>query len=91
MIYTAILLKKRVIVYSSRLEQLQEVVRSLPLFIWHRKNWSILRPYVSLSDKEIEELSSLGTYVAGFTDQNVQGREDLYDLYVNGTKYFYFY
>ena len=32
----------------------------------------------------MEELAKHGTYVAGFLDASVQGRTDLYDLFVNG-------
>ena len=32
----------------------------------------------------MEELAKHGTYVAGFLDPSVQGRSDLYDLFVNG-------
>ena len=32
----------------------------------------------------MEELAKHGTYVAGFLDPSVQGKTDLYDLFVNG-------
>ena len=31
----------------------------------------------------MEDLAKHGTYVAGFLDPSVQGRSDLYDLFVN--------
>ena len=53
--------------------------------MWHRQNWSVIYPQLSLDHKgEMEELAKHGTYVAGFLDASVQGRTDLYDLFVNG-------
>ena len=58
--------------------------RTLPLFVWHRQNWNIIYPWLELEEKELSDLSSHGTYVAGFTDPAIEGRTDLYDLFVNG-------
>lgn len=53
--------------------------------MWHRQNWNVVYPQLSLDDEgEMEELAKHGTYVAGFLDPSVQGRSDLYDLFVNG-------
>ena len=52
--------------------------------MWHRKNWDIVYPHLELDDTELSTLTSLGTYVAGFTDPAIEGRTDLYDLFVNG-------
>jgi len=84
LIFQAMILKKRVIVYCSKLDQLLETIRCLPLFAWHRKNWAILRPFVTPTDVELEELASAGIYVAGFTDRVIENREDLYDLFIDG-------
>lgn len=58
--------------------------RTLPLFVWHRRNWDIVYPWVELEDSELTDLSMHGSYVAGFTDPAIEGRTDLYDLFVNG-------
>lgn len=45
-IWSAILMKKRVAVYSDRLPHVLRVIRALPLFAFHRQDWDVLRPYV---------------------------------------------
>ncbi|XP_074642777.1 DENN domain-containing protein 10-like [Tubulanus polymorphus] len=82
-IYTAILLKKKVIVYHSKQEELQTFLRTLPLLVWHRHNWDILLPNVDLNENEINDLKTNGHYIAGFTDPAVENRMDLYDVFVN--------
>ena len=62
------------------------VCRALPLFVVHRMNWDIVYPQLELEEDELRTLSSHGTYVAGFTDPAIEGRTDLYDLFVNGEK-----
>ena len=52
--------------------------------MWHRRNWNIVYPWLELDDTELADLSTHGTYVAGFTDPAIEGRTDLYDLFVNG-------
>jgi Stabilization of polarity axis len=82
--WTAVLLKKRVVVYSSNLAELQRLVRSFPLLgSWHRMDWSILRPLVRMEDIELDDLKTSGVYVAGCTDSKSANLNDLYDLYVN--------
>jgi len=83
LIYTALLLKKKVVVYSPKVETILDVCRALPLLVWHRQNWSIVHPYVHLEDEELERLTTSIAYVAGFTDASVESRTELYDLFVN--------
>ena len=59
--------------------------RTIPLFVWHRQNWNVVYPQLRLDNEaEMEELAKHGTYVAGFLNPSVQGRTNLYDLFVNG-------
>ncbi|XP_052101508.1 DENN domain-containing protein 10-like [Mytilus californianus] len=85
LIYTALLLKKRIAVYypQNQLEDLLQFIRSLPAFVWHRQNWDIAYPYVELDSTELEDLSQKNSFVAGFTDASIEGRTDLYDIFVN--------
>lgn len=85
LIYTAILLKKRIAVYypPHSLRDLLEFTRSIPAFAWHRQNWSVVHPYVQLNDTDINNLQTNSHYVAGFTEAAVEGRSDLYDIFVH--------
>ncbi len=48
--------------------------RVLPALVWHRQNWSVLFPYVDLTDVELRDLKSSTTYVAGFTNPSIENR-----------------
>ena len=81
LLWTALLLKKRVLVYSNKLPELQRCLRVLPALVWHRDNWNILRPYVCASHEEdLDELQ--GVFCAGVTEP-LDSRQDLWDLYVD--------
>ena len=83
LIWTAMLLKKRVIVYGEDLVALLRVVRSIPIFVWHRQSWDQMRPYVNTSKLELEDLRKAGVYVAGFTKSIIKTQNDLYDLFLD--------
>jgi hypothetical protein len=83
LIWTAVLLKKRVLVYSDNLQLLLHVIRSFPVLVWHRQNWNILRPYIVGEAFEVEELQNAGVYCAGVLDSNFGNREELFDIFVD--------
>jgi hypothetical protein len=70
LIWTALILKKRIVVYSQKIGVLLRVIRALPLLVFHRQNWDILRPYITLQTEEIEinDLKNAGIYIAGFIE-----------------------
>ncbi|XP_065828241.1 DENN domain-containing protein 10-like [Oscarella lobularis] len=83
LVYTALLLKKRVAVYHPRLPELLKITRALPVLVWQRQNWNVLYPHVDIDEAELNDLKSMSTYVAGFTDPAVESRAELYDVFVN--------
>ncbi|KAJ8317079.1 hypothetical protein KUTeg_004983 [Tegillarca granosa] len=86
-LYTALLLKKRIVVYypQNQISSLLNCVRSLPSLVWHRQNWEIAYPFLELNQAELDELKLNSCYVAGFCDASVEGRSDLYDVFLNVT------
>ncbi|XP_061184782.1 DENN domain-containing protein 10-like [Saccostrea echinata] len=84
-VYTALLLKKRLVVYcpENQVQQLMSIVRSLPALVWHRQNWDIAFPLIEMEDSEVDVLKQTSSYVAGVTDASMEGRSDLYDVFVN--------
>lgn len=77
------LMKKRVAVYGSSIAEVIEAVRGLPVLVWHRQDWGLLRPWVTLDDQQIDELRAAGVFVAGFTDPGVRAMPDLYDVLID--------
>lgn len=56
LIYTALLLKKRIFVYHHSLEQLLKWIRTFPALMKHRKIIDCLFPWVELMNDELIEL-----------------------------------
>lgn len=85
LVWVAILLKKRIMIYSPDLTTLLLIVRCCPcLGSWHRQNFDLLRPYNTLSPLEISELQSAGVYVCGVTQPQAVNRTELYDIWADG-------
>nr|CAD7448130.1 unnamed protein product [Timema bartmani] len=83
LIYTALLLKKRIIVYHHSLGSLLAWVRTFPSMMTHRRGYDYLFPWVDLAQDEILELKSSPWYIAGSRDSGIGSRTDLYDVLVN--------
>nr|CAD7590374.1 unnamed protein product [Timema genevievae] len=83
LIYTALLLKKRIIVYHHSLGSLLAWVRTFPSMMSHRRGYDYLFPWVDLAQDEILELKSSLWYIAGSRDSGIGSRTDLYDVLVN--------
>ncbi|EFN66542.1 Protein FAM45B [Camponotus floridanus] len=83
LIYTALLLKKKIIIYHHSLEQLLKWIRTFPALMKHRKVTDNLFPWIDLVNDELIELKRYSYYVAGCSNSSISSRTDLYDLLVN--------
>ncbi|KAL6430300.1 hypothetical protein ACFW04_007783 [Cataglyphis niger] len=83
LIYTALLLKKKIIIYHHSLEQLLKWIRTIPALMKHRKVTDNLFPWIDLVNDELIELKRYSYYVAGCSNSSISSRTDLYDLLVN--------
>nr|XP_008017546.2 DENN domain-containing protein 10 [Chlorocebus sabaeus] len=82
-LHTALMLKKRIVVYHPKIGAVQEFTRTLPALVWHRQHWTILHSYVHLNADELEALQMCTGYIAGFVNLEESNRPDLYDVFVN--------
>jgi hypothetical protein len=83
-IWTALLLKKRILVYSEDVTELNTFVSALPCLVWHRQQWDIIRPLVNLSNKiETTDLNTIGVYIAGTIDSSAKNNTKYYDLFLD--------
>jgi hypothetical protein len=88
MIWIGLLMKKRIVIYSDSLTNLLKFIRALPLFVIHRQDWSLLRPFVTLeNESEIADLKTTGVFVAGFLSPKIKTKEDLYDMFIDLTNF----
>lgn len=83
LLYTSILLKKRVAIYHHSEEILLKWMPSICALMLHRDPISFLFPTMSLSTTDINELKVNIYYVAGFKDSTICSKPELYDLLVN--------
>jgi len=85
-LWSALMMAKRVALYSKSIPKLQHMIRAIPLLAWHRAGamWEAIRPFVCLDNLvEVADLQTTHFYVAGFDDATVQERSDLYDLFID--------
>ncbi|XP_073969180.1 DENN domain-containing protein 10-like [Rhodnius prolixus] len=83
LIYNALLLKRKLVVYHHNLSTLLEWLKSFPYIMLHRKFDDVFFPWIELTDEEIQELTSCSNYIAGCCDNSVFSRPELYDVLVN--------
>eukprot|EP00299_Pterocystis_sp_00344_P016901 c8486_g1_i1.p1 GENE.c8486_g1_i1~~c8486_g1_i1.p1 ORF type:complete len:349 (-),score=79.35 c8486_g1_i1:53-1099(-) len=83
-LWLAMALKRRIFVLSSNAAEALRVVRAMPLLVWHRSSWGILRPYVTATDAEIKDLQQIGIFCAGVVgDDSPVPRRVPHDVFVN--------
>lgn len=83
LVWAAMLMGKRIVVYADQREALPDVLRTLPLLVWHRKNWSIVAPLVLTSDEELAELTGAKVLCFGVTTATLLNQDALFDLALN--------
>ncbi|XP_011307542.1 protein FAM45A [Fopius arisanus] len=83
LIYTALLLKKRIIVYHHSLEELLKWIKTFPALMKHRRVTDNLFPWVDLVQDELAELKGYSYYIAGCRDSSISSKSELFDLLVN--------
>ncbi|RZF38158.1 hypothetical protein LSTR_LSTR005519 [Laodelphax striatellus] len=83
LIYTVILLKKRLVVYHHSLPHLLRWIRTFPALMEHRKQSELLHPWVDLVPEELAQIKSSSSYVMGCRDSSIACQTDLYDVLVN--------
>jgi len=81
-LWAAVLMKKRVLVFSEDRAILQATLRAIPALVWHRHDWDVLRPYCLDDEQEWHELAESRVYIAGVTE-SVAGRDSYWDVFVN--------
>jgi len=82
LIWSCMMLKKRMVVYSSKILELQRFLRIIPALVPHRDSWSSLRPYCVGDEEDEEELRSSSFFVAGVVEP-MESNKELWDIYVD--------
>lgn len=86
LIYTALLLKKRIVVYHHDRRILFDFVMALPEFIPHRID-TIHTDFVPNVDlyctEQIDDLKARKHFISTFNDPKVEEYDELYDVYIN--------
>lgn len=87
LIYTALLLKRKIAIYHHSQSTLLDFSTALSSFVSHRPHTDtheILYPNVDLHDPEqLEHLHRLHHFIATFQDADIGEQVDLYDIYIN--------
>eukprot|EP01139_Manchomonas_bermudensis_P013554 Amastigsp_a358363_42.p1 type:complete len:359 gc:universal Amastigsp_a358363_42:30-1106(+) len=83
LLWAAMLMGKRIVVYSDSRDALHGVVRALPLLVWHKKGWGNTIPFVTGTDEELADLAAKSHFVVGVTSATLVNNESAYDLAIN--------
>jgi len=84
--WAAMLLKKRIVVYSEEITDLLTFIRTLPCLLWVRQSWwQDLRPLVTFDlqaqCRDLNECS--GGYIVGTMDANAKNVQKWFDLFID--------
>lgn len=87
LIYTALLLKRKIAIYHHNQSTLLDFCLALPSFVSHRPEVDThqsLYPNVDLHvPEQLEHLAKLNHFIATFNDAAIGEQVDLYDIYIN--------
>mmetsp|Transcript_33102 Transcript_33102/g.104701 ORF Transcript_33102/g.104701 Transcript_33102/m.104701 type:complete len:299 (-) Transcript_33102:87-983(-) len=82
LLWSCMLLKKRMVVYSNKVLELQRFLRIIPALVPHRESWNVLKPYCVGDEEDEEELKTASFFVAGAL-QPMESNKELWDIYVD--------
>lgn len=85
LILTAMLLKRRVVLFAQKNETLLQYARVLPMLVAHRQNWNVLRPLFQFTEAELADVKAMTHYVVATSDEAAESHEDIYDLFIDST------
>eukprot|EP00301_Raphidiophrys_heterophryoidea_P025878 c8786_g1_i2.p1 GENE.c8786_g1_i2~~c8786_g1_i2.p1 ORF type:complete len:270 (-),score=53.33 c8786_g1_i2:380-1189(-) len=71
LLWLAMVLKRRVFVVCSSPQDALKFVRAMPLLVWHRSSWGVLRPFVTSTAEEIKgSVPNMSTHMNTHTHTN---------------------
>ncbi|CAK8675812.1 unnamed protein product [Clavelina lepadiformis] len=82
LVYVAVVLKRRVVVFHDRIQALLDLIRAIPSLAWHQQDWSHLHPWV----EDFSELEELPYFITGTTNLDLKSASENYDLFIDGTR-----
>lgn len=77
------LIKRRILVVCADRQRAFAALRALPRLVWHRQDWSLLRPSIRATKEWEADLKAAAVYCAGTADSTLRGRSDLFDIVVD--------
>jgi len=85
LIYTALLRKRKIVVYHYNIDELNQFIMSLPFLVASLQNsiWNSIYPWVDLNEEEIAFMKNIPFYIMGCTQAGIENRNDLFDVFIN--------